>query len=211
MWHMLLCLCEGGWAAMKKGERRRIELLERLADHLLVHGLQGASLRPLAAAAGTSDRMLLHYFVDKEELLTATLTLVTQRMIDLLEAARTEPMPFHALLTLLTSMLKDSRIQPYMRLWLELLPLAVRGQAPFLGIAQRISTTLRDWIAGALLVNKEDEREPLAALTLTIIEGFVMFDALGDDSTPAAALAGLTLGLSALQNDIAPENRHDRT
>ena len=47
---------------------RRGELLDRMAAHLLAHGLEGANLRPLARAAGTSDRMLLYYFADKEEL-----------------------------------------------------------------------------------------------------------------------------------------------
>lgn len=184
---------------MKKGAQRKAELLERLADHLLAHGLQGASLRPLAAAVGTSDRMLLHYFADKEELLTASLTVVSQRLIAMLEAVRAEPMPFDALLILLTGMVKDPHVQPYMRLWLELLPLAQAGQEPFRAIAQRISMTLRGWITNALQVSREEEREPLAALIFTIIEGFVMFGALGDDDTPAAALAGLRLNLSARQ------------
>lgn len=61
---------------MRKADTRRQQILERLADHVLAHGMQAASLRPLAAAAGTSDRMLLHYFADKEELITATLALV---------------------------------------------------------------------------------------------------------------------------------------
>jgi len=39
---------------------RRQAALERMADHLLREGMTGASLRPLAAAAGTSDRMLLY-------------------------------------------------------------------------------------------------------------------------------------------------------
>ncbi|WP_129677954.1 TetR/AcrR family transcriptional regulator [Candidatus Chloroploca sp. Khr17] len=181
---------------MKKGERRRAELLERLADHLLTHGLQGASLRPLAAAVGTSDRMLLHYFGDKEELLTASLTLVSQRLITMLDAARLEPLPIDALLTMLAGMVKDPHVRPYMRLWLELLPLAAGGQAPFHTIAQRISATLRGWIADTLQVDTEEQRELLAALTLTIIEGFVMFDALGDDEVPAAALAGLKLKMA---------------
>jgi AcrR family transcriptional regulator len=181
---------------MKKGERRRAELLERLADHLLAHGLQAASLRPLAAAVGTSDRMLLHYFADKEELLSATLTLVAQRLIAMLEAARTEPMPPQALLRLLAGMVKDARVLPYMRLWLELLPLAAGGQEPFFTTAQRISVTLRDWIADALLVPTEAERAPLAALTLTLVEGFVVLNALGDEATPAAALVGLSVKLT---------------
>lgn len=184
---------------MTKGERRKAELLELLADQLLAHGLQGASLRPLAAAVGTSDRMLLHYFVDKEELLSATLALVTERLVALLAAARSEPMPFDVLLPLLAGMVKEPRIRPFLRLWIELLPLAAAEQAPFHTIARRISTTFQAWIAGALQVEHEAEREPLAALLFTLIEGFVMFDALGDAATPVAALAGLSVLIRTAQ------------
>ena len=48
--------------------RRREELLARALPYLAEHGLAGLSLRPLAAALGTSDRMLLHHFGDKESL-----------------------------------------------------------------------------------------------------------------------------------------------
>lgn len=190
---------------MKKGELRRQELLERLADHVLAHGLQGASLRPLAAAAGTSDRMLLHYFADKEELLTATLALVTQRLITILEAARIEPLPFQRLVPQLVGMLKDPQIQPYMRLWLELVVFAVGEKEPFRSIARQIATTILSWIAGVLQVEREEEREPLAALTLTLIEGFAIFDALGDETKPDAALAGIALGPDAWRGTAAPK------
>jgi AcrR family transcriptional regulator len=72
---------------MTEQEERRQAMLVAMADHLLREGLNAASLRPLAAAAGTSDRMLLYYFADKEELLTATLVEVAQRMQPLLETA----------------------------------------------------------------------------------------------------------------------------
>lgn len=182
---------------MKKGAARRQQILESLADHVLAHGLQGASLRPLAAAAGTSDRMLLHYFADKEELLAATLTLVTQRLMAMLESARAEPMPFQSLLPHLAAMMKDARIQPYMRLWLELVTFAAAEKEPFRSIAQHIGNTLLNWIAEALDVDREEEREPMAALTLTLVEGFVIFDALGDDSKSTNALAGIALSYTA--------------
>ncbi len=38
---------------------RREQLAEQATDYVLEHGLLGLSLRPLAAALGTSDRMLL--------------------------------------------------------------------------------------------------------------------------------------------------------
>jgi AcrR family transcriptional regulator len=180
---------------MKKGELRRQQILERLADHVLAHGLQGASLRPLAVAAGTSDRMLLHYFADKEELLTATLTLVTQRLVALLEQARAEPLPFDALLPLLAEQIRDERIQPYMRLWFELVALAAHDKEPFRSIARQILSTFVDWVAAALLAERAEEREQLATLTLTLVEGIALFDALGDDARRAAALAGVALRL----------------
>jgi AcrR family transcriptional regulator len=179
---------------MKKGEARRQAILERLADHVLAHGLQGASLRPLAAAAGTSDRMLLHYFADKEELLSATLSLIAQRLITMLEGAQAAPLPFQRLVPQLAAMLNDPQVRPYMRLWLELVAFAGAEDEPFRAVGRRIAQTLQSWIAAALHVEREDDRAPLAALTLTLIEGLVLLDALGDEATPRAALAGLALG-----------------
>jgi hypothetical protein len=47
---------------------RREELAEAATDYALEHGLIGLSLRPLAEALGTSDRMLLYHFADKDDL-----------------------------------------------------------------------------------------------------------------------------------------------
>ncbi|NQX28969.1 TetR/AcrR family transcriptional regulator [Microbacteriaceae bacterium VKM Ac-2854] len=52
-----------------KDERGR--LIAAVADQLLEHGSSGASLRGLAKAIGTNNRMLLYYFNSKEELLSA--------------------------------------------------------------------------------------------------------------------------------------------
>jgi AcrR family transcriptional regulator len=47
----------------------REQLLERVIDHLCEHGIGDTSLRSLAAALGTSHRMLIYHFGSKEELL----------------------------------------------------------------------------------------------------------------------------------------------
>ncbi|MEU8615767.1 TetR/AcrR family transcriptional regulator, partial [Actinoplanes sp. NPDC048791] len=52
---------------------RRAELLERAYDHVLTHGLADMSLRPLAAAVGSSPRVLLLLFGSKEGLVRALL------------------------------------------------------------------------------------------------------------------------------------------
>ncbi|GAA4241620.1 TetR/AcrR family transcriptional regulator [Actinomadura meridiana] len=58
---------------------RRTELTEKALDHVLSNGLIGLSLRPLAAALGTSDRMLIYHFGSKDELIADVVALVNQR------------------------------------------------------------------------------------------------------------------------------------
>lgn len=58
---------------------RRTELTEKALDYVLTHGLIGLSLRPLAAALGTSDRMLIYHFGSKDRLSTAVVALANQR------------------------------------------------------------------------------------------------------------------------------------
>ncbi len=52
---------------------RREELLERAYAYVLAHGLSGMSLRPLAAAVGSSPRVLLFLFGSKDDLVRALL------------------------------------------------------------------------------------------------------------------------------------------
>jgi AcrR family transcriptional regulator len=51
--------------------RRRDELLAELLEYSATHGLSEVSLRPLAAAVGSSPRMLLYFFGSKEGLVRA--------------------------------------------------------------------------------------------------------------------------------------------
>lgn len=55
---------------------RRAELLEQTVRYAASNGIAALSLRPLAAALGTSSRMLVHYFGTKEHLLDQTLAAV---------------------------------------------------------------------------------------------------------------------------------------
>ncbi len=49
------------------------ELLDRVVAYLAEHGLGDMSLRPMAAALGTSPNRLVHHFGSKQELLAAAL------------------------------------------------------------------------------------------------------------------------------------------
>jgi AcrR family transcriptional regulator len=173
---------------MEKTEARRRVILEKVADHLLEQGMKGSSIRPLAAAAGISDRMLLHYFENKEEVMTAALHLIAARMTTLLESARSAPMPFHTLMPHLAGMLKDPQVRSYLRLWLELAALSASGEEAYRQVARQLGDYFYKWLAGELLVDKEDERASLAALAFVTIEGFVFLDAIGENALIESAL-----------------------
>jgi len=58
---------------------RRARTLSKAADYVLEHGLAGLSLRPLAAALGTSTRMLLYDFGSKDALVDEILAEIRRR------------------------------------------------------------------------------------------------------------------------------------
>lgn len=170
-----------------RDDRRRL-LLDRLADHLLKHGLEGASLRPLAAAAGTSDRMLLYYFADKEELLAATLEHVAGRMAALLGDAAAAPRPFADLLTQVAASIRMPAFQPYMHLWFDLTGRSARGREPHRAVAGRIADGFLAWVAARLLVDDEADRASQAALLLATVDGLALLDAVGRSKDADLAL-----------------------
>lgn len=177
---------------MKNRESRRQEVLERLATQVLRVGLPGSSLRPLAAAAGTSDRMLLYYFADKRELLEATLAVVAARLTSILADALPEPQPFEVLLARICELLTSPPLRPYMQLWLEVVGLAARGEEPFRSIAGSLCDGFLAWGASRLLVEAEEERPRQAARLLGSVEGLMLLDAIGRGAVVEAALQGST-------------------
>jgi AcrR family transcriptional regulator len=166
---------------MRAAETRRRALLDEMAEHVLRHGLGNASLRRLAAAAGTSDRMLLYYFADKDELVTALLAHLAARLRDRLEAGGGSgaAKPFSLLLTEIWGAIRDPDLQPYLKLWIELAGRAARGEEPHRAVAGQIADGLLAW-AGARLETEAGEHGPArAALLVATLEGLALLDAVG--------------------------------
>jgi AcrR family transcriptional regulator len=65
---------------------RRVELLDRVTDHVLEQGLIGLTLRPLAAAIGTSDRMLIYHFGNRDSLVSAVVARSGERAVAAVDA-----------------------------------------------------------------------------------------------------------------------------
>lgn len=70
---------------------RRDVLLDQVTDHVLEHGLIGLTLRPLAAAIGTSDRMLIYHFGSRDALVSAVVARATDRAVACIEALPAAP------------------------------------------------------------------------------------------------------------------------
>ncbi len=179
---------------MTPRESRRLELLDLMADYLLREGLRGASLRPLAAAAGTSSRMLLYYFADKDELIGATLKHMAETLMRLLDDSLVgaERLPFPELLPVIWEATRSPELKPHMTLWLELAALAARGEEPFLGIAGQICDGFMAWAGRRLQVDRPSDLVPFSALLLVTVDGLGLMEAAGRARTAEAALHGAT-------------------
>lgn len=162
---------------MTRTDDHRAVLVDKLADYVLEHGLIAASLRPLARAAQTSDRMLLYYFRDKSELVEAVLGQVAARMTALLAArASVRPEPIDRLRPLLANILLDDALWPYMRLWLEIASRAAQGDAFYARLGEQIGRGFLGWGAAQL---ESDDPQADAARLLVSIEGMVLLKSIG--------------------------------
>jgi AcrR family transcriptional regulator len=162
------------------GTDRKAVLIGQLTDHVLAHGLGGASLRPLAAAVGTSDRMLLYYFPDKPALIAAVLQEVAARMTVLLDLQRAEqPVAPASLEARMLPLVLDPAVWPYMQLWLEMAALAARGDQVCAAVGNAIALGFIEWLEGQLDIRDAADRSSAALQLLMKIEGAVLLKSLG--------------------------------
>lgn len=148
-----------------------------LADYVLTHGVSQSSLRPMAKAAGTSDRMLVYHFGSKAGVMNAALNEVARRdkatMDALLPAA---PLPASQLMPMIGAVMTSGAFNPSIAVLLELTALAMRGDAAAKKIANTIASDFHDWLA-ARLTEPDRAMELLAA-----VEGWGILTGCGLDA-----------------------------
>jgi AcrR family transcriptional regulator len=109
---------------------RRDELLEAATDYVLEHGLVGLSLRPLAEALGTSDRMLLYHFGSKDDLVTAIMQTSHLRSLAHIGALPADGGVKEGVLALWEAV-SSSTIAPCCRIYVEASALGLLGSEPY--------------------------------------------------------------------------------
>src|SRR5215207_6905437 len=125
---------------------RRDELLEAAWRYVLAHGLADLSLRPLAAAIGSSPRVLLFLFGSKAGLERALLSRAREDELELLANAQVagKPGDLEAAALELWRWLAAPEHRALLTLWLEAYTRSlVEPDGPWGGFAR---ATVEDWL-----------------------------------------------------------------
>lgn len=153
-------------------EQRRNAVLVPICEYLLASGLDDANLRALAQAAGTSDRMLLYYFTDKDDLISAALQHLGQQLADRLAAALpTDPMNRDELLEAIWSAVQTPPLWTYLLLFVEIVARAARGDMLYQRASRIMTEHFLAWVARHLV---SGESENQAIDVLATIDGRVL-------------------------------------
>lgn len=167
----------------------RDTLLPKLAAYVLEHGLGTASLRPLAKAAGTSDRMLIYHFGNKDQLIADTLEYTAAIYSASLDTAMGEDRAItrQEVASRILAKTRQAEMQPFMVLWWEIVAGAARGVESYRVAAEAMMTRLLQWLEEQMPDNDPDPKGG-ARYLLTLIEGTLMLGAVGHARTAREGL-----------------------
>jgi len=175
---------------------RKDELLERAYRYALEHGLADLSLRPLAAAIGSSPRVLLFLFGSKDGLVSELLARArADELAFLAQATAGEPADLGAMVDATWQWLAADQVRPLLTLWTEAYARSLaEPHGPWSGFAAQ---SVADWLAVLSTARPADQgsdsgpaAEADRTLALAVLRG-CMLDLLatGDADRVTGALA----------------------
>lgn len=148
---------------------RRAELLERTVRYAAQHGIAELSLRPLAAALGTSDRMLVHYFGSKEDLIGQALAATRPDVPALLDVhGERGHTPEEAATRFWADLTTGGEQEPRVRLLLEVMALALTQHRRYGEYAAQAVHAWVDPLARALEDAGHERRDAEARATVLV-------------------------------------------
>ena len=154
------------------GSARRCALLDAAYGYVLAHGLVDLSLRPLAAAIGTSPRVLLYLFESKDGLVQAILGRARAEELAALDSVRRvgESGGLPAAARAIWAWLAAPEHRALLTLWVEGYGRAlVEPDGPWAGFAAR---TVHDWLAVLDDVGGGDDTD--RTLLLAVLRGALL-------------------------------------
>jgi AcrR family transcriptional regulator len=170
---------------------RRQQLLEALVAEFATGGIGDRSLREVAAAVGTSHRMLLHHFGSREDLLLAIVEAVERRQISVLAELPTDPAKGFAAMW---ADLRRPELRHAERLFFECYARAAAGEKPF---ARMLPGAVESWLAEVDAVAETPVDPALARLGLAVARGLLLDLVATDDEAGVDAAAQAFIRLLA--------------
>ena len=169
---------------------RRDDLLRQAYAYALEHGLADLSLRPLAAAIGSSPRVLLFLFGSKDGLVRELLARARADELAFLDAVRGDGLP--ELAAAVWSWLAAPEHRALLTLWLEGYSRSlVAPDGPWAEFAR---TTVEDWLA-VLAEAQSDGDAAEATLVLAVLRGALLdLLATGDVERTTRAVTKMLAG-----------------
>ncbi|AEV76619.1 transcriptional regulator [Mycolicibacterium rhodesiae NBB3] len=161
---------------------RRQALLDAIVEEVAVRGIGDRSLRDVAAAVGTSHRMLLHHFGSRDELLLAIVDQVERRQMALMGELPDDPAD--AIAAMWTGLTRPE-LRPFERLFFECYARGVQGEQPF---ARMLPAAVYSWLENdaARMVDPATMRLGLAVARGLLLDLVATDDQEGVDAAAAA-------------------------
>jgi len=157
--------------------QKRDEIVLAVAGHLVREGFANSGIRALAESAGISDRMLMYYFETKDNLIASALMVLADNMSAGLDALLPQrPVAAATIVEVMVQSARHRDQKAVLRLWFEIIGLAIRGQEPYRSTVKHILERWESWISDRLRAGQKGQ----AASVLAEIEGALMLELLKD-------------------------------
>ena len=180
-------------ARTQDGTSARERLLAAAIEYVSQHGVGEISLRGLAAALGTSHRMLIYHFGSREALLIEVIrTVEEQQRAALAETLKDSAAPPAEIMRRMWARVADPALWPNERLFFEVYAQALQGSPHALPVLDGI---VEAWV------------EPLAAL---VAPGRPRAEARAEARLGVAVVRGLLLDLLATRDREAVDAAMER-
>lgn len=178
---------------MRSTATTRDRLLAAAVDHVAQNGLGDQSLRAIAAALGTSHRMLIYHFGSKEGLLVEIVRAVEARQREVFAELVADPdATARDLMVGMYERLVDPALQPMERLFFELYGQALQGRSHTAPLLEGI---VESWIDPIAEVGRRRGMDPATARTdarlmIAVARGMLLdYLATGDAEAMRAMMA----------------------
>ena len=169
---------------------KRQDLLTAVIDDLAREGLGDRSLRHIAAAVGTSHRMLIHHFGSRHGLMTAVVEAIEEDQKQFMESLQGESGDIPAAMW---QRLRDPALWPAERLFFECYARALQGEEPF---DRLLPGSVDDWVERTVALNATPDVPPALARARARV-GLAVFRGLLLDLVGTGDQAGVDAAFEA--------------